>query len=80
MSGDGNFEVGRTPDYTLSALNKSNEHKGKIGVAWNNSDGSITIKLNPFVVISAVQGLVINLFPYEGFKGKKKKTNMEVQE
>ena len=62
---DESYKIGRIPDYDLSVLSKSNEHKGKVGVGWINQDGSISIKLNPFVVLSASQDLLITLFRYD---------------
>lgn len=67
------FEIGRKPDYKLSVLSKSNEHKGNVGVAWENKDGSISIKLNPFVTLAAIQELIITLFPNEDTWTKKRK-------
>ena len=65
--------VGRQPDYKLSALCKGNEHKGNVGVAWKNANGTIAIKLNAFVVLDANQDLVLTLFLNEGDKWPKKK-------
>lgn len=50
------------PDYTLSVLQRDTEHKGVVGAAWKNADGSISIKLSPFVVLSEVDNLMIRLF------------------
>lgn len=66
------FEIGRQPDYKLSALNKDTEHKGNIGCAWINANGTISIKLNPFVVLSASQNLAITLFPNDDRKPRPK--------
>jgi hypothetical protein len=41
--------AGRKPDYQLSAM--QGDLKGKVGAAWVNADGSISIDLNPFVVL-----------------------------
>lgn len=57
--------VSRKPDFKLSALNKTNEHKGKVGAAWKNPDGTISIALDPFVALSANDNLLITLFPNE---------------
>jgi hypothetical protein len=51
----------RRPDYNLAALDRGNEEKGKVGAAWKNVDGSISIRLEPFVVLRA--GVVLTLFP-----------------
>lgn len=60
------FTPGRRPDYKVSAMNKFNDHKGQVGAAWLNDNGSISIKLNAFVVLSAENDLVITLFPHDG--------------
>lgn len=55
---------GNKPDWRLSGLDKNSEVKGNIGVAWTKPDGSISIKLNPFVMLNgANDGLVLTLFP-----------------
>lgn len=54
---------GRQPDFNLSALDKDTGKKGKVGAAWKNADGTISISLNNFVVLSAQQPLVLTLFP-----------------
>lgn len=56
--------VPRPPDYNVSALNKKTDMKGVIGAAWKNQDGTIRIKLNPFLVIDTSRhDLVVTLFP-----------------
>ena len=62
---------GRKPDYTVSALNKANEQRGPIGVAWKNDDGSISVKLNAFVYVAAAPDLLITLFPKDDGPCKK---------
>ena len=57
-------KTGRTPDYDLSALSNSSDLRGKVGAAWINDDGSISIKLNPFVVLNAGEDLQLRLFAY----------------
>lgn len=56
---------GRAPDYNVSAIHKGTGHRGQIGAAWKKDDGSIQIRLHAFVVLSAVQDIVITLFPRE---------------
>ncbi len=54
----------RKPDYNVSAMNKSTEEKGRIGAAWINQDGSISITLDAFIVLpNAGKDLLITLFP-----------------
>lgn len=64
------WQIGRKPDFVLKALNKDTDAKAKVGAAWNNPDGSISVELNAFVVIPASRGLVLTLFP-EGQKAAK---------
>lgn len=52
---------GRSPDYNLGALDRESGLKGKVGAAWKNEDGTINIKLNPFVALRS--GLSLTLFP-----------------
>lgn len=53
---------GRQPDYDLSFLNKDTGQKGRIGAAWSNPDGSISLTLNPMVTVPSDQNLVLKLF------------------
>ena len=59
--------VGRKPDYTLSAKTKTGGFKGRIGAAWKQDDGSIQLKLDPFVQLSgaaiAVDDIWLTLYP-----------------
>jgi hypothetical protein len=53
----------RRPDYNLKVMDKFNDFKGRIGAGWQEEDGSISIALDPLVVLSERSGLVIKLFP-----------------
>lgn len=53
----------RQPDYRVGCLDKSDERKGNIGAAWLNTDGTIAIVLDPFVVIQGGKDRLITLFP-----------------
>jgi len=53
---------GRQPDYHLHAMNKDTDRKGRIGAAWKNDDGSISIKLDAFVVLNSNDNLEVRLF------------------
>lgn len=55
--------AGRKPDYWVKALDKGTNAKAKVGAAWANSDGSVSIDLNAFVVLTASPDLVVTLFP-----------------
>ena len=53
----------RTPDYHLKALNKrTGERTGKVGAAWRNEDGSVSIKLDMFVSLIYDPDLLLTLF------------------
>lgn len=53
----------KLPDYQMTFLNKKTEEKGAIGAGWDNADGSITLKLNPLVVLAASPDVTIRLWP-----------------
>ena len=53
----------RTPDFNLKVLDKTTSEAGKIGVGWQNEDGSITIVLNHKVYLAQNRNEVITLFP-----------------
>ena len=55
----------RAPDYYLKTLHKKTGRKGRIGAAWDNVSGSISIVLDPFVVIDWQHrdDVVLTLFP-----------------
>ncbi len=59
--------AGQKPDYDLSAYNRATKARGKIGAGWKNADGSITVKLNPCVVIDsdsiAMGDIAVTLWP-----------------
>jgi len=57
--------AGRTPDFVLKALNKETDKKGKVGAAWENDDRSVSISLDPFVVLSGQDSIVLTLFPWD---------------
>lgn len=56
---------GKKPDYWVKAMDKSTNQKRKVGAAWANEDGSISIDIDPFTVISTISNpnLVITCFP-----------------
>ena len=54
----------RKPDFHVWAADTRANISGDIGAAWINEDGTIHIKLNPFVVIdTGVQDMVVKLYP-----------------
>ncbi len=72
--------AGKKPDYTLSAMDKDNDRlKGLVGAAWINEDGSISIRLNPFVVLDTREhNLELRLFKNDGNYQKKLPKSAEV--
>lgn len=57
--------MSRKPDYNFRALNKATEERGRLGAAWNNQDGSITVVIDPFVVVPTGKQFLLTLFPYK---------------
>lgn len=57
-----NKVLGRTPDFDLSVLNKETGEKGKVGAAWRNEDGSISITLNSHVHLKQDKAEILTLF------------------
>lgn len=56
--------MSRTPDYIVGAINKrTDDRQPKIGAAWVNEDGTITVALDPFVVLPGGKDTLITLFP-----------------
>lgn len=53
----------RKPDFTVKALNKSTDEKGRVGAAWTNKDETISVVLDAFVVLHGGKDLLITLFP-----------------
>lgn len=41
----------RKPEYNLSGLNKDTDARGRCGAGWLNEDGSISITLDPWVML-----------------------------
>lgn len=62
--------TGRKPDYNVGAVDKVSGFKhSRVGAAWKQGDGQISIKLNPFVVFDCTRmDIVLPLFPVEGYE------------
>ncbi len=61
--------TGRAPDFHLKALNRRTERRtGKIGAAWLNTDGSITLQLDMCISIPDDPDILLTLFPNDGAK------------
>lgn len=59
--------VSRSPDYSVSALDKTSGLKGKVGVAWRQPDGSVRVKFNAFVTLpSPLDNVVLACWPETG--------------
>lgn len=55
---------GRKPDFHLAAMNKATDAKNnRIGAAWKEDNGSITIVLDNFIQLTGSPDLSIKLFP-----------------
>jgi len=57
--------VSRSPDYNVTALDKDSDERARIGAAWNNPDGSISIRLNHFITLRSTSSLLIALWPVD---------------
>ena len=55
----------RKPDFWVKAMNKATNEKRKIGAAWTNQDGSVSIDMDAFTVLHSSPDLVITLFPID---------------
>lgn len=57
--------MSRTPDFQLKALRKDTDEKNRVGVGWQNEDGTVSIVLDSFVKLESHPKLILTLFPYE---------------
>jgi len=53
----------KRPTHTIKVKEKEGSAQGEVGRAWLNDDGSLSIQLNPGVVLSWNDGLLITAFP-----------------
>lgn len=61
--------MNRKPDFILRALNKkTDERSGKLGCAWLNANGSLSLVLDMMVTITANSDVLLTLFPNEYLK------------
>jgi hypothetical protein len=56
-------DPGRRPTHRLSVKSRTDRGQGVIGAGWMREDGSISISLNPCVVLSHDDDVMIFLFP-----------------
>jgi hypothetical protein len=58
--------TGRKPTHRFKALNKDTGETATLGAAWLNDDGTLTVKMDPFIVLTNAPGHVLTLFPEAG--------------
>ena len=52
------------PDYILKSLNRvTEERSARIGCAWKNPDGSLTLVLDTHITLAASRDMLLTLFP-----------------
>lgn len=57
------------PTHVLSVKEREGKGTCRVGVGWLNPDGSVSIQLNPCVVLSARDDVFISLFPVNEEEG-----------
>lgn len=60
--------AGRKPDYKLMAKDATIDKWIKVGAAWVNENGSVSIDLDPFVVLRGQDHLSLALYPNDDKK------------
>lgn len=69
--------MSRSPDYHLKAVFPGTDNKwSKVGAAWRNEDGSFSLVLEPFVVLSGAVDMRLRLFK-DGPQGRQTTTPPE---
>lgn len=53
------------PTHKLKYLNKRLNIKAEVGAGWYNTNGSISIVINPLVVLAQNEDSVYTLFPID---------------
>jgi hypothetical protein len=55
---------GEHPDYKIMALNKVTGQRGQVGAAWDNDEGRIGLRFEPFVDLNQLRSpdVLITLF------------------
>jgi hypothetical protein len=53
------------PTHRLKALNKLTNNRCEVGAGWLNANGSISVRLNPCIVLRYDPEIVITLFPVD---------------
>jgi len=44
-------------------MSKARSEKSLVGAAWKNPNGSISVKIDPFVILQGGADLLVTLFP-----------------
>lgn len=55
----------RTPDFVVKAMQRETDRSQRIGAAWMNDNGSVSIDLDPFVVLEGKDRPIVTLFPWD---------------
>jgi hypothetical protein len=66
-------DKGRPPDFRLRAFNKQTEKGHNVGAGWMSEDGTVTIVLDPFVVLRTKKDYSFHLFPADDSNWSKMK-------
>lgn len=67
--------MSRVPDFVLKGLNKQTDQRsGRLGAAWKNQDGSVSLVIDPWVKLEHSDAWVFTLFPYERPGGEEPAT------
>ena len=59
------MRAGKKPTHLLKVKQRDGDGKTTVGVGWLNEDGSMSLALNPCVVLSWTDNVMINAFPVE---------------
>jgi hypothetical protein len=55
--------IARPPDYVLKFQNKRTGQKGRVGAAWLNPNGNLSLILDPKIVLTSDPDEQLTLFP-----------------
>ena len=63
----------KQPTHRLCVKHRVTGATGVIGAGWLNEDGSVSLALDPCVVIAATDNVFLTLFPVDAFCAKCRK-------
>lgn len=63
--------MNKRPDFILKAVNKNTEKRTRVGAAWVNPNRSISVKIDPFVVLQETDGFHFMLYPQDEANDKE---------